>query len=219
MSLLDVQRSLVGFARGSMREYQACMDLTQAEHAWLAQLSTAPGLHVTQQVQQWWRINRVCATAPLTIALLQRNGLEDLLIEYIITEPIRTLFFSAELEQFKNFLHAQPQVDTTTKALVEFELGIKTATQLAAAGNTVQGEYFSLSLKFECNPPALFAALLTGAPLPALEQEAYYLDINSTLESLWVCTPRNPNSLQQVKRQDDIYCLETATATLAEIHI
>lgn len=187
MSLLDVQRSLVGFARGSTSEYQDCNNLTQAEHEWLKQLLDSSGLHITQQVQQWWRISRVCATAPLTIALLKRNGLEELIIEYIITEPIRTLFFAAELEQFKTFLHARPQVDATTKTLIEFELGIKTATQLAAAGNTAQREYFSLSLKFERNPPALFAALLTGAPLPPVGQDDYQLDINSTLESLWVC--------------------------------
>lgn len=191
MSLLDVQRSLVGFARGSTSEYQHCNNLTLAEHEWIKQLLASPGLQITQQVQQWWRISRVCATAPLTIALLKRNGLDDLIIEYIITEPIRTLFFAAELEQFKTFLHAQLQVDATTKTLVEFELGIKTATQLAAAGNATQLEIFSLSLKFECNPPMLFAALLTGAPLPAIEQDVYQLDINPTLESLWICRRHN----------------------------
>lgn len=187
MSLLDVQRSLVGFARGSMREYQGCNNLTLAEHVWLKQLSNSPGLLVTQQVQQWWRINRVCATAPLTIALLKRNGLEELIIEYILSEPIRTLFFAAELEQFRRFLHNQPQVDATTKTLVEFEAGIKTATQLAATGDAARLECFSLSLKFERNPPALLAALLAGTPLPPVEQEYYSLDINPALESLWIC--------------------------------
>jgi len=191
MSLLDVQRSLVGFARGSTREYQHCNNLTLAEHEWLKQLLASPGLQITQQVQQWWRISRVCATAPLTMALLKRNGLDDLIIEYITTEPIRTLFFAAELEQFKTFLHAQPQVDATTKTLVEFELGIKSATQLAAAGNAAEDEYFSLSLKFACNPPALFTALLTGTPLPSIGQEEYQLDINPTLEFLWVCQRTN----------------------------
>jgi len=195
MSLLDVQRSLVGFARGSTREYQHCDNLTQAENEWLTQLLDAPGLHVTQQVQQWWRVSRVCATAPLTIALLKRNGLEDLLIEYIITEPIRTLFFAAELEQFKTFLHAQPQVDATTKTLVEFEAGIKTAIQLAAAGNAAQREDFSLWLKFQCNPPALFTALLTGTPLPPVEPEPYHLEISPHLESLWISHHHNKIAL------------------------
>lgn len=186
MSLLDVQRSLVGFARGSTSEYQHCSNLTPAEHEWLQQLLDSAGLQITQQVQQWWRISRVCATAPLTITLLKRNGLEELIIEYIITEPIRTLFFAAELEQFKRFLHAQPQVDATTKTLIEFELGIKTATQLMATGNAVQREHYSLSLQFERNPPALFTALLTGTPLPSVELEPYHLDINPQLESLWI---------------------------------
>lgn len=186
MSLLDVQRSLVGFARGSTSEYQHCSNLTLAEHEWLQQLLDSSGLQITHQVQQWWRINRVCATAPLTITLLKRNGLEELIVEYIITEPIRTLFFAAELEQFKTFLHAQSQVDSTTKTLIEFELGIKTATQLMATGNAAQLENFSLSLQFERNPPALFTALLTGAPLPSVEPEPYLLEINPQLESLWI---------------------------------
>ncbi len=187
MSLLDVQRSLVGFSRGSTDEYRSCSDLTATEHEWLKQLLHSPGLHVTQQVQQWWRISRVCATAPLTIALLKRNGLEELVINYIITEPIRTLFFAAELEQFKTFLQSQPNVDSTTKSLVEFEAGIKTATQLLANSHATQHEIFSLSLTFECNPPALFTALLTGAALPPIEQDAYQVEINPTLESLWIC--------------------------------
>lgn len=187
MSLLDVQRSLVGFARGSTTEYERCDKLTSLEHEWLKQLLEAPGLHVTQQVQQWWRINRVCATAPLTIALLKHNGQEDLVIHYIITEPIRTLFFAAELEQFKQFLHTQVQVDTTTKALVSFEAGIKTASQLLATGTAAQRENFSLSLRFERDPVALFSALLTGSTLPPIEQRNYQLDIDPALDSLWVC--------------------------------
>lgn len=185
MSLLDVQRSLVGFARGSTSEYRHCSNLTLAENEWLNQLLDSSGLHITQQIQQWWRISRVCATAPLTITLLKRNGLEDLMVEYIITEPIRTLFFAAELEQFKTFLHAQPQVDATTKTLIEFELGIKTATQLVTVGNAAQREYFSLPLKLERNPPTLFSALLTGAALPPIETVPYHLEINPQLESLW----------------------------------
>ncbi|MCE3253243.1 MAG: hypothetical protein K0Q67_2263 [Cellvibrio sp.] len=187
MSLLDVQRSLVGFARGSSAEYHHCGNLTPSEDKWLKQLLDAPGLHITQQVQQWWRISRVCATAPLTVALLKRHGLEELIVEYIITEPIRTLFFAAELDQFKTFLRGKALVDHTTRTLVEFEAGIKTAAQLAAAGNEVSTESFSLLLRFQCYPPALFAALLTGTPLPALEQQDYYLEINPSLESLWRC--------------------------------
>jgi hypothetical protein len=213
MSLLDVQRSLVGFARGSTREYQDCSDLTQAEHEWLKQLLDSAGLHITQQVQQWWRISRVCATAPLTIALLKRNGWEELIVEYIITEPIRTLFFAAELEQFKTFLHAQSKIDATTKTLVEFELGIKTATQLAATGNSAQRDFFSLSLQFERNPPELFAALLTGAPLPPIEQEVYQLEINSTLDSLWRCHNHKNTPAIQANSPRPI------ASALAEIHI
>jgi len=214
MSLLDVQRSLVGFARGSTSEYQGCNNLTQAENEWLRQLLDSSGLHITQQVQQWWRISRVCATAPLTIALLKRNSLDDLIIKYIISEPIRTLFFAAELEQFKTFLHAQPQVDATTKTLIEFELGIKMATQLAAGDNPAQREFFSLSLKFERNPPALFAALLTGAPLPPVEQDEYQLDINPLLASLWIC--HHHKTTQCIQQENSAH---PAVSTLAEIHI
>lgn len=191
MSLLDVQRSLVGFARGSTDEYQRCDNLTRAEHEWLKQLVDSPGLQVTQQIQQWWRIGRICSTALLTIELLKRNGQADLIAEYIITEPVRTLFFAAELEQFKCFLHNHAQVDATTKTLIDFEAGIKTAVQLAAAKPITPTEQFSLTLIFVCNPPALFSALLTGAPLPAIESTPYCLEINPRLESLWICHRQN----------------------------
>ena len=194
MSLLDVQRSLVGFARGSTSEYQRCSNLTPTEHDWLKQLLVSPGLQVTQQIQQWWRIGRICSTAVLTIELLKRNEQAELIIEYVTTEPVRSLFFAAELEQFKQFLHRHAQADATTKTMIAFEAGIKTAIQLAAA-NTTQDEYYSLSLKFERNPPALFAALLTGAPLPHVEPEPYHLEISPHLESLWISHHHNKIAL------------------------
>jgi hypothetical protein len=186
MSLLDVQRSLVGFARGSTDAYQRCHNLTPPENEWLKQVLDSPGLHVTQQIQQWWRIGRVCSTAPMTIELLKRNGQAEFIIDYITTEPVRTLFFAAELDQFKCFLQRHPQVDATTKTMIAFEAGIKHAVQLAEAKGLAQAEHFSLSLTFSRNPPALFIALLTGAPLPAIEPEAYYLEIDPLLESLWI---------------------------------
>lgn len=187
MSLLDVQRSLVGFARGSTAEYQRCQDLTHIEQEWLQQLLDSPGLQVTQQIQQWWRISRVCSTAPLTIELLKRNGLEELVIEYITNEPVRTLFFAAELEQFKQFLLRNTLVDTTTKALIEFETGIKTATQLATNATSSRAGAQPLMLVFNCNPPQLFAALLTGTELPPVESNTYQVEINPALDSLWRC--------------------------------
>lgn len=185
MSLLDVQRSLIGLARGSMGAYENTLQLTPDEQEWLTHILDSKGLQVTQQIQQWWRMSRVCSTAPMTIELLKRNGLTDVIVEYIINQPVRTLFFAAELEQFKQFLETHPQVDTTTKALITFEAGIKTATQQASAKITTQT--FSLSLNFEQNPPELFTALLTGKPLPPTDPQGFRLVIDSTLETLWRC--------------------------------
>lgn len=185
MSLLDVQRSLVGLARGAMGAHQNSHQLTPDEQEWLAQILDSKGLQVTQQIQQWWRINRVCSTAPMTIELLKRNSLTDVIIEYITNQPIRTLFFAAELEQFKQFLENHAQVDTSTKTLVAFEVGIKTATQFASAKVTHQ--IFLLSLQFEQNPLKLFAALLTGNALPPIDPHGFQLVIDSTLETLWRC--------------------------------
>jgi hypothetical protein len=187
MSLLDVQRSLVGFARGSTNEYQSCTNLTSGEDEWLKELWTSRGLMVTQQIQQWWRLSRICLAAPLSIELLKRAGLEELIIEYITTEPVRSLFFAAELEQFKCFLQAHLLVNSLTKTMIEFESGIKTATQRAATSQTAHCHSYALSLTFDRCPHALFSALLTGAPLPPADPNGYVLEISSMLESLWVC--------------------------------
>ncbi|MGV8836934.1 hypothetical protein [Cellvibrio sp.] len=193
MSLLDVQRSLVGLTRGSMGAYENALQLTPDEQEWLTQILDSKGLQVTQQIQQWWRMSRVCSTAPLTIELLKRNGLTDLIVEYITNQPVRTLFFAAELEQFKQFLETHAQVDTTTKTLIAFEAGIKAATQLASANLTTQT--FSLSLKFEQNPLELFTALLTGMPLPPADPQGFQLVVDSTLETLWRCYRNDAISL------------------------
>lgn len=185
MSLLDVQRSLVSLARGSMGSYENALQLTPDEQEWLTHILDSKGLQVTQQVQQWWRMSRVCSTAPMTIELLKRNGLTDVVVEYITNQPVRTLFFAAELEQFKQFLETHPQVDNTTKTLIAFEAGIKTAIQFASAKFTRQT--FSLSLQFDRNPPKMFTALLTGHALPPIDSYGFQLVIDSTLETLWRC--------------------------------
>ena len=202
MSLLDVQRSLVGFSRGSITAFQNCQNLTPREQNWLTNVWNSPGLNVTQQIQQWWRISRVLSTANLTVELLKRNDQADLIIDYITTEPIHTLFFSAELEQFKIFLQAHPQVDQTTKAVIAFEAGIKAAMQVIAA-NAFHTNFFPISLTFWQKPASLFTAIITGSPLPDIEPTPYYLEINPRLESLWVChkqqcIPGTTNHLAQL---------------------
>ncbi len=193
MSLLDVQRSLIGLARGSMGAYENALQLTPDEQQWLTHILDSKGLQVTQQIQQWWRMSRMCSTAPMTIELLKRNGLTDVIVEYVTNQPVRTLFFAAELEQFKQFLETHVQVDTTTKTLIAFEAGIKSASQLASANLTTQT--FSLSLNFEQNPPELFTALLTGMPLPPADPQGFQLVVDSTLETLWRCYRNDAISL------------------------
>jgi len=197
MSLLELQRSLVGFARGSTDAYQQCRDLTPLEREWLTQVLNSGGLRISQQIQQWWRISRICSTAYLTIELLKRNEQAELILDYITHEPIRTLFFAAELEQFKSFLHQHPQVDATTKSVIAFEAGIKAAIQLAATKTYSRTEQFPLLITFWCNPGTLLTALLTGDSLPALEEEPYQVEINPELESLWICHRRKEISHQQ----------------------
>jgi hypothetical protein len=188
MSLLDVQRSLVGFARGSTAEYHNCDNLTRAENDWLKRILDSPGLQVTQQTQQWWRITRVCSTAPLTISLLKREGLEDLLHEYMTTEPVRTLFFAAELEQFNCFLQRHPQANSTIKTIVEFELAIKNAYQASVCGESFDQHYNAAltikSLQFTRDPIKLLTALLTGTALPPKTQD-YYVIISPNLPQPW----------------------------------
>lgn len=196
MSLLDVQRSLVGFARGSQTEYLACTQLRASEDAWLKSLLQSPGLMVTQQIQQWWRLSRICLAAPMTIALLKRDGMEELIVEYIATEPVRSLFFAAELEQFKTYLHSHVLVNNLTKTLVAFESGLKNTYQ-ASAANSLQtsGDTTALSciyqLHFRRDPIKLFSTLLSGAPLPA-EDGNYYVTLDPKLPQHWCVTTQAP---------------------------
>lgn len=185
MSLLDVQRSMVGFTRGSLTAYQGCDNLTHAEYKWLNTLLHSPGLQVTQQIQQWWRIARVCATAPLTIELLKRNGLEELIINYITTEPVHSLFFAAELQQFKQVLQRNPQVDATTNTMIEFEAALKNAYQASVSHEPAKAiAKATLGLHFTRDPIKLFTTLLTGTDLPAADGD-YYVIISATLAQHW----------------------------------
>lgn len=188
MSLLEVQRSLVGFARGSTAEYRNCNNLTNDENDWLSRILNSPGLQVTQQTQQWWRIARVCSAAPLTLALLKREGLEELLYEYITCQPVKTLFFAAELEQFNYFIQDHPQANSTIKTLVEFEFAIKNAYQSSVnRDQTKQGHNVALviqALHFRCDPIKLLGSLLTGAALP-LETQDYYVIVSPDLPQHW----------------------------------
>lgn len=188
MSLLDVQRSLVGFARGSTVEYHNCTNLTRAEHEWLKQILDSPGLHVTQQTQQWWRVARLCSTAPLTLALLKREGLEQLLYEYITCETVRTLFFAAELEQFNYFLKSHQEANATIKALVAFELAIKNAYQASVCKENSTQDNKPMPgiqlLHFKRDPIKLLSALLTETELPP-EAQDYYVVVSPALPQYW----------------------------------
>ncbi len=186
MPLLDLQRSLVGFARGSQYAYQQSKSLTSNERAWLNDVLNSRGLQVTQQIQQWWRIARIFSTAPLTLEILKRQNQIDVVINYITQEPIHTLFSAAELEQFKNYIERCPGVDDTTKSIVAFESAIKTALQTLSSENHCDNEKFP-QLTFWRNPVRLFAALLSRGPLPEVEPEPYHVEINPKLESLWSC--------------------------------
>jgi len=198
MSLLDVQRSLVGFARGSSTEFQGCDNLTRAEYEWLKQLQDSPGLQVTQQIQQWWRIARVCASAPLTIELLKRAGLEELIVEYITTEPVRSLFFVAELEQFKCFLQRQIAVDATTHRVIEFEVALKNAYQTSVSGTSASAATEApQQFHFTQNPIQLFTALLTGTPLPTAV-EHHCVIVSPDLPQHWCLAPKVDNLIAKM---------------------
>ncbi|MEN0039395.1 MAG: hypothetical protein AAGC78_20135 [Cellvibrio sp.] len=183
MSLLDVQRSMVEFARGYQRECRKDYNLTRAESEWLDQLPQAQGLKVTQQTQQWWRITRLCSAAPLTVELIKRSGLEELLYDYIINQPVRSLFFAAELEQFAQYLQRHSDSSHNIKTLAAFEYAIKHAYQTSVSN----GDWHSSpvqTLHFTCDPIKLFSALLTGGELPEHTRD-YYLIVSPDLPNYW----------------------------------
>lgn len=186
MSLLDVQRSMVEFARGYQRECKDC-NLTRAESEWLDQLPDSPGLKVTQQTQQWWRITRICSAAPLTVELIKRSECEELLYDYIINEPVRSLFFAAELEQFARYVQQHPDSTPTIKTLAAFECAVKNAYQ-ASVSNGDQDLSPVHTLHFTCDPIKLFSALLTGSPLPAHTHD-HYVIVSPSLPQFWRLAP------------------------------
>ena len=186
MSLLEVQRSMVEFARGYQRESRKQDQLTQAESKWLDQLPNSPGLKVTQQTQQWWRITRLCSAAPLTVELIKRTGLDELLYDYIINEPVRSLFFAAELEQFAKYLQQHSDSTSTIKILAAFECAVKNAYQASVSNDAHVSPV--KTFQFACDPIALFNALLTGAALPSHTQD-FYLIVSPDLPHFWRVAP------------------------------
>lgn len=183
MSLLDVQRSMVEFARGYYRESNKHDNHTLAESKWLDQLPHSPGMKITQQTQQWWRITRLCSAAPLSVELIKRSGREELLYDYIMNEPVRSLFFAAELEQFADYLQHCSESTVTINTLAAFECAVKNAYQ-ASVSNEESHIAPVRSLHFTCDPIGLFTALLTGAPLPPSTHD-FYIVVSPSLPQYW----------------------------------
>lgn len=200
MPLAEVQDCMVRLARGDHRPIADEIPLTPEEKGWLNSLKTAPGLSVTADIQSWWRLSRLTISTPFTVELLKRHKQEHLIIEYLTTAPVRTLFFAAEAEQFKHFLHQQHTVDVFTKTTVTYEWAMKNASQLSAeisnnqsalkknsVGITNQPTRISgvATLHFDRNPLKVFQALLAAQELPEPELEDFYLLIAPQLPNLW----------------------------------
>jgi hypothetical protein len=200
MPLAEVQDCMIRLARGDCRPIAEEIPLTPEEKAWLNSLKSAPGLSVTADIQSWWRLSRLAIATPLTVELLKRQNLEHLIIDYLTTAPVRTLFFAAEAEQFKQFLHEQSAVDVFTKTTAAYECAMKNASQLSAAisnrktslqNNSIENidqlkqEPGITPLYFDRNPLKIFQALLTAQALPEFEREDFYLLVAPHMPNLW----------------------------------
>lgn len=200
MPLAEVQDCMIRLARGDYRPIANEIPLTLEERDWLNSLKSEPGLSVTADIQSWWRLSRLAIATPLTVELLKRHNLEHLIIDYLTTAPVRTLFFAAEAEQFKQFLSEQRAVDVFTRTTAAYECAMKNASQLSVAVNSKQttlannlaGNIDHLKqtpavtpLHFDRNPLTVFQALLTAQVLPEFEREDFYLLVAPQLPNLW----------------------------------
>ncbi len=196
MPLADVQSCLISLARGDQSPLMRTHDLSDEERGWLRQLQGSKGLMVTEQIQSWWRLGRLHTAAPFTVGLLKYWQQEFLIIDYITHMPLRTLFFAAEIEQFKQFLFNRDDVDAFTKTTIAFECALKQVAQLQCdhsvqpissitKTDTIQLAPGVVVLKFSRNPLEVFHALLTAKPIAAGKTENFYVVVAPRLPDLW----------------------------------
>ena len=200
MPLAELQDCMVRLARGDYRPIADEIPLTTEERDWLNSLKSVAGLSVTADIQSWWRLSRLAIAVPLTVELLKRTRQEHLIIDYITNAPVRTLFFAAEAEQFKQFLSEQDKLDLFIKTTAAYECAMKNASLLSAGFSnkktTLMPSLMEITnrsapmsaatpLFFDRNPLKIFHALLTAQPLPEFEKEDFFLLVAPQLPNFW----------------------------------
>ncbi|WP_039912738.1 hypothetical protein [Cellvibrio mixtus] len=215
MPLADVQSCLVSLARGNHTPLMHKQNLSDEERSWLQQLRASKGLMVTEQIQGWWRLGRLHTAAPLTVGLLKYWQQEFLIIDYITHMPLRTLFFAAEIEQFKQFLLDRDDVDAFTKTTIAFEYALKQAGQLQSNDGApikqvdkIQLAPGVVALQFNRNPLEVFHALLTAKPIAAGKAENFYVVVAPHLPDLW----RRASAAEYLLLTSQAQCLAEAFA-------
>ncbi|HTF95448.1 MAG TPA: hypothetical protein VL995_04880 [Cellvibrio sp.] len=168
--------------------YHASPYLTGLESEWLNDLPHSAGLMVTHETQRWWRSTRLCSSAPLSMRLLEREHLPHLINEYMVTQPVRSLFFAAELEQFCEFLVLRNDVSQLVKTLVQFEVAMRHAHQVRS-GCLLKPAYFAIQelthFHFFYHPTRLLFSLLHDQPMPTPEKKPVTVLVSPAFTQLW----------------------------------
>lgn len=187
MSLLEVQRRLVHLVNGN-DEYPSSANLTPLESEWLNSLPRSTGLTVTRETQRWWRYARLYSSAPLSMRLLQRENRSQLIEEYMSTQPVRSLFFSAELEQLSAFLLSRSDVSDLVKIIASFEVALRNAHQLQNSCAHEHRYFLKNTLaffKFPYPPDHLVSALLRDTPFRLGENMPVTILVSPAFPHLW----------------------------------
>ena len=168
--------------------FQLSPTLADIEKGWLTGLPQSAGLMVTHETQRWWRSTRLCSAAPLSMRLLERENLSYLIDEYMLTQPVRSLFFAAELEQFCEFLLLQDHVSHLVKTVAQFEVAMRHAHQIKS-GCLLKPAYFPMSsltfFQFTHHPTRLFFSLLHNQNLPPHEKKPLTVLVSPAFPPLW----------------------------------
>lgn len=208
MALGDWQRALgqlvaaraAGRDLGPVKDALAGLDLSDAERAWLHEVTESRGFALTSKVPRWWRDTRVRRSAKLTVRALGPQA-EALIQDYMREVPNSTLFFVTEGLAFLEWVGARP-VSSHVRAVARFEQAMWRLKQTPAppSGGDVTLEAplvrhpAAALIAFEAAPEDVLAALVSGLAPPEPTPGTHAILVAPGLPRAW--RPATPEEAQ-----------------------
>ena len=174
MSLVAWQRALVAKVQGRAPLAADAAELGAKERTWIDALDGTSGLAATRSIQAWWRTQRLCTAAPLTLGMLGADT-EATVQRYLAEEPVSTLFFHEEAERFLSWL--QRCESSPVVAIAAWERALRRAAAFP--------EEPPQTIALGADPDAVLRHLLLGAPAAAWADEGWEVTVDPALPSRW----------------------------------